>query len=67
MFKKDKSWEFPGGPVVRTLHFHCRGPGFNPGWGTKIPQAVRHGQKKQKQKQKQKNHHFHLFIYFNLI
>ena len=22
--------EFPGGPVVRTLHFHCRGHGFNP-------------------------------------
>ena len=23
-------WEFPGGPVVRTRHFHCLGPGFNP-------------------------------------
>ena len=22
--------EFPGGPVVRTPHFHCRGPQFNP-------------------------------------
>ena len=22
-------WEFPGGPVVRTLHFHCHGPGFD--------------------------------------
>ena len=22
--------EFPGGPVIRTLHFHCSGPGFNP-------------------------------------
>ena len=22
--------EFPGGPVVRTLRFHCRGPGFDP-------------------------------------
>ena len=21
--------EFPGGPVVRTLHFHCWGPGFD--------------------------------------
>lgn len=21
---------FPGGPVLRTLHFHCQGPGFNP-------------------------------------
>ena len=23
-------WEFLGGPVVRSLRFHCRGPGFNP-------------------------------------
>ena len=23
-------WEFPGGPVVRTLGFHCQGCGFNP-------------------------------------
>ena len=22
--------EFPGGPVVRTLHFDCRGHGFDP-------------------------------------
>ena len=21
--------DFPGGPVVKTLHFHCRGLGFN--------------------------------------
>ena len=25
--------EFPGSPVVRTLFFHCRGPGFNPWLG----------------------------------
>ena len=25
--------EFPGGPVVRTRSFHCRGPGFNPWLG----------------------------------
>ena len=24
-------WEFPGGPVVKTLtQFPCQGPGFNP-------------------------------------
>ena len=23
-------WEFPGGPVVRTLSFPCRGHGFDP-------------------------------------
>ena len=38
--------EFLGGPVVRTRHFHCQGPGSIPGQGTKIPQAMRHGQKK---------------------
>ena len=37
--------EFPGGPVVRTPHFHCRGPGSIPGQGTKILQATRHSQK----------------------
>ena len=41
--------EFPGGPVVRTLRFHC--PGLMPGQGTKIPQAVQHGQKKKKETQ----------------
>ena len=29
--------EFPGGPVVRTPLFHCKGVGLIPGWGTKIP------------------------------
>ena len=23
--KTNKSWDFPGGPVVKNLHFHCRG------------------------------------------
>ena len=34
---------FPGGPVVRTLSFHCKGHKFHPrsgNQGTKIPQAV---------------------------
>ena len=29
----DTQWEFPGGPVVRTQHFHCNGPGFDPWLG----------------------------------
>ena len=33
-------WEFPGGQVVRSLFFHCRGQ------GTKILQAVQWGQGK---------------------
>ena len=31
--------EFPEGPVVRTWHFNCCGPGSIPDWGTKIPQV----------------------------
>ena len=50
MKKINKFWEFPGGPVVRTPCFHYRGTGLTPGWGTKIPQAVRCGQKKKKEK-----------------
>ena len=38
--------EFPGGPVIRTLHFHCRGHGSIPGPGTNIPHAAQHGQNK---------------------
>ena len=34
------SWEFPGGPVVRTQRFHCCGPGWKTGWGAKILQAA---------------------------
>ena len=41
-------WEFPDGPVVRTLRFHCRGCGFNPSQGTKIPQAAWCSQKQKK-------------------
>ena len=44
------SGEFPGGPVVKTPRSHCRGPGSTPGWGAKIPRAVRCGQKKKKKK-----------------
>ena len=38
------SWEFPGDPVVRTLLFHCTGPGFA-GRGTRMPQAAWRGKK----------------------
>ena len=43
--KKNCLGEFPGGLVVRTRHFPCCGPASIPAWGTKIPQAVWHGQK----------------------
>ena len=31
--------DFPGGPVIKTLPFHCMGHGFHPWSGTKIPHA----------------------------
>ena len=31
--------------MVRTLHFHCGGPGFNPSLGTKILEAAHRCQK----------------------
>ena len=52
--KKYYSWEFPGGPVVRTWPFHCGGPGSVPGRGTKILQASRCSQEKRKKKKKKK-------------
>ena len=33
------SRDFPGSPVVKTLHFQCRGCRFDP-WSEKIPHAV---------------------------
>ena len=33
--------EFPGGLMVRILHFHCWGPGSIPRQGTEIPQAAK--------------------------
>ena len=34
-----------GGPVVRNLHSHCRGPGFNP-WSGNKPKKKREREKK---------------------
>ena len=41
---KTSSKDFPGGPVVKTLNFQCRGPGSNPVQGTKILDAIWQGQ-----------------------
>lgn len=35
----------PGGSVVKTPHSHCTGLEFDPGHGTKMPQAEGRGQK----------------------
>ena len=41
---KQSSGDFPGGPVVKTLHFHCRSAGLIPDQGMGIPHTVRHDQ-----------------------
>ena len=48
--------DFPGGPVVRTPHFHCRWHRFNR--ETKIPHATWHGQEKKKRTKQTKTYFF---------
>ena len=40
MVLKRHKGDFPGGPVVKTPHFHSRGTGSVPGRGTKILHAA---------------------------
>ena len=39
-FFMEKTGDLPGGPVVKTLRFHCRVPGSISSPGTKIPRAL---------------------------
>jgi len=32
-------WDFPGGPMVKTLPFNAEGVSLIPGWGAKTPHA----------------------------
>ena len=43
------SGEFPGGPVVRTQHFHYRGLGSIPGRGIKLRGAAKERKKERKE------------------
>ena len=40
LFKNMKTWDFPGGPVVKDLPSNAGDVGSIPGWGTKIPHAT---------------------------
>ena len=44
-------WDFPGGPVVKTLPSNAGGAGSIPGWGAKTPHASRPKTQNIKQKQ----------------
>ena len=48
MLMKNKVRDFPGSPVVKTSHFHCRGREFHPWW------VNLQGQKKIKKERKRK-------------
>ena len=66
--KKRNSWEFPLGPEVRTWHFHYCGPGSSPTQGTKILQAMWHGQKKKERKKRNSSdgfYHIHLLAHIH--
>ena len=55
-----KEWtdrDFPGGPVVKTSRFHCRGIGLTPCWRTKILPATQCNQKKKKKVDRKTNEH----------
>lgn len=43
---KHKLEGVPSSLVVSIPGFHCSGPGSIPSWGTEIPQAMKHDQKK---------------------
>ena len=43
---KKEQRDFPGGLMVKTRCFHCRGAGSIPGRETKSPRAARRSQKK---------------------
>ena len=45
-----KFWDFPGGPVVKILHFHYRGAGSFPGQGSSTCLEVRPKKKLLKKK-----------------
>ena len=36
-FKMNTLGGFPGGPVVKTIDFYCKGHGFRPWWGSLDP------------------------------
>ena len=42
---KEPTEDFPGGPVVKTLRFHCRGLKFDP-WPRKLRSCILHGMAK---------------------
>lgn len=62
---------FPGGPVVKTLCFHCKACGLNPWLGNKIPPCLASQPKSEKKKKfihlKYSNNKYHLLSAYYII
>ena len=54
LLMKNKFRDFPGSPMVKTSHFHCRRWGFHPWW------VNLHGQKKKKRKKEKRKKKSHI-------
>ena len=48
-------WDFPGGPVVKTLPFNAEGVSLIPGWGAKTPHISQPKKKKKAKAEVVKN------------
>ena len=53
-----KSWDFPGGPVVKNLRLQCRGRGLYPWPGNQDPMCCAVWPKKKKNNQTNKQTKF---------
>ena len=49
MVKKEMARDFPGGPVLKTPCFHCRGHGLDP-WSRELRSHMPHSAAKKKKK-----------------
>ena len=49
-----ESWDFPGGAVVKTLCFWCKGLGFDSWLGAKIQYALQDSRKEKKKKERKR-------------
>ena len=72
ILKRKAEWDFPGGPVVKTLRFQCSGCGFDP-WSGKLrshmPRCARPKNKKKEKKSwvHTSQAHFHLDYWHNSL
>ena len=57
-----ESWDFPGGAVVKTLCFWCKGLGFDSWLGAKIQYALQDSRKEKKKRKKTMESHIYALL-----